>query len=145
MVRNWLLFAVITLATLLAGLGIIRWIAPQLLGIPVDLQMVRVSTEVVPFFDGVFRQEDYDKREPMIISDPYAHRARPLYEDMETMGPHDILGFRNRRIPNVADIITIGDSQTYGNNVPPEQNWPGQLQASLGCKSPVMYNMSVGG
>ena len=145
MVRNWLLFAVITLATLLAGLGIIRWIAPQLLGIPVDLQMVRVSTEVVPFFDGVFRQEDHDDREPMIISDPYAHRARPLYPDMETMGPHDILGFRNRRIPNVADIITIGDSQTYGNNVPPEQNWPGQLQAALGCKSPVLYNMSVGG
>ena len=145
MVRNWLLIAVITLATLFAGIGIIRWYAPQLLGIPVDLQMVRVSTEVVPFFNGVFRQEDYDDSESMIISDPYAHRARPLYEDMETMGPHDILGFRNRYIPNVADIITIGDSQTYGNNVPLEQSWPGQLRTAMACKSPVVYNMSVGG
>lgn len=145
MVRNWLLMAVITLATLFAGLGIIRWYAPQLLGIPVDLQMVRVSTEIVPFFDGVFRQEDYDDSRFKIISDPFLHRALPLYDDMETMGPHDILGFRNRQIPNVADIITIGDSQTYGNNVLLEQSWPGQLKTALGCKSPVLYNMSVGG
>jgi hypothetical protein len=145
MTKNLLLISIISLATLFAALYIIRWYAPQLLGIPVDLQMVQVSKEVVPFFDGVFRQDDYEKSEPMIISDPYVHRARPLYEDMETMGPHDILGFRNRQIPNVADIITIGDSQTYGNNVPIEQTWPGQLQASMACKSPVIYNMSVGG
>lgn len=145
MVRNWLLMAVITLATLFAGLGVIRWYAPQLLGVPIDLQMVRVSREIVPFFDGVFRQEDYDDSEFKIISDPFVHRLRPLYEDMETIGPHDILGFRNRQIPNVADIITIGDSQTYGINVPLEQNWPGQLKTALGCKLPVLYNMSVGG
>ncbi|UCC56184.1 MAG: SGNH/GDSL hydrolase family protein [Gammaproteobacteria bacterium] len=145
MVRNSLLIAIITLATLFAALNIIRWYAPKLLGIPVDLQMVQVSKEVVPFFDGVFRQEDYKEGGPMIIRDPYAHRARPLYQDVETMGPHDILGFRNRQIPNVADIITIGDSQTYGNNVPIEQTWPGQLKTALGCKSPVVYNMSVGG
>jgi hypothetical protein len=145
MVKNSLLISVITLTALFAALNILRWYAPHLLGIPVDLQLVKVSKEVAPFFDGVFRQEDYKEGGPMIISDPYAHRARPLYDDSETMGPHDILGFRNRQIPNVADIITIGDSQTYGNNAPIEQTWPGQLRAALACKSPVVYNMSVGG
>lgn len=145
MVKNSLLIAIIALATLFTSLSIIRWYAPQLLGIPVDLQLVRTSKAVVPFFDGVFRDEDYAEGGPFIISDPYVHRARPLYEDKETMGPHDILGFRNRQIPDVVDVITIGDSQTYGNNAPIEQSWPGQVQAALACKSPIVYNMSVGG
>ena len=30
-------------------------------------------------------------------------------------GGFDALGFRNRAVPETADIIAIGDSQTYGN------------------------------
>ena len=44
--------------TLVLSLGLIRWLAPALLGVPSDLQLVQVSREVPPFFAGVFRAED---------------------------------------------------------------------------------------
>lgn len=72
-------------------------------------------------------------------------RAKPRHPDTGLMGPNDILGFRNRSIPNVVDIITIGDSQTYGNNAVLEKNWPNQMVSYLSDKAPVLYNMSVGG
>ncbi len=99
--------------TLIITLILVRWFAPQLLGIPVDLQLVRVAKEVPPFFDGVFRSEDYASRN-YIISDPFIKRAQPLLPSFFQVGPNDFLGFRNQNMPNVADIITIGDSQTYG-------------------------------
>ena len=122
----------------------VRWFAPQLLGIPVDLQMVRVSKEVPPFFDNIFRPEDFQS-DNFIISDPFIMRAKPLLRGFAEMGPNDLLGFRNRSIPNIADIITIGDSQTYGNNVYMEQNWPSSLAAVMDDNLPTLYNMSVGG
>ncbi|MCR4346774.1 MAG: hypothetical protein NUV55_06190, partial [Sulfuricaulis sp.] len=36
----------VVVITLTVAIGLIRWFAPQLLGIPVDLQSVRVSKEV---------------------------------------------------------------------------------------------------
>ena len=113
MKKEWLLAFSTVLVTLLVALGIVRWMAPQLLGIPADLQLVRVSTEVPPFFEGVFREEDYDSRN-FIIPDPYLKRAKPLYPEGRGIGPHDILGFRNRHIPHASALVTIGDSQTYG-------------------------------
>ena len=83
MIKNAILVSVAALITLLGALLIVRWCAPKLLGIPVVLQMVQVSKVVVPFFDSVFRPEDYREDGPFIISDPYLHRARPLYEDMD--------------------------------------------------------------
>jgi lysophospholipase L1-like esterase len=56
-----------------------------------------------------------------------------------------LLGFRNRAVPNVADIVVIGDSQTYGNNAWLEENWPSHMRNALGRKLPLVYNMSVGG
>ena len=110
--KEWLLMGVSVIATLLLALGLVRWFAPQLLGIPVDLQLVKVQKEVPPFFDNIFQ---------------------------------NILGFRNRQVPNIADIITIGDSQTYGNNAPLEFNWPSYLARVLSDNTTKLYNMSLGG
>ena len=143
--KEWLLLGVSTVLTVFIALSLLRWLAPQLLGIPVDLRMVKVSKEVPPFFDGVFREEDYNSKE-WIISDPFVMRGKPLIPDGEFYGPNDILGFRNRFIPNVADLICIGDSQTYGNNSSLEHNWPNQLTEMLAEHSQaVQYSMAVGG
>lgn len=132
--------------TLLLTLGLTRWFAPQLLGISSNLQLVKVQKEVPPFFDGVFQTEDSESKS-FIISDPHINRALPLFpQDLDSsMGPNDLLGFRNRMVPNIADIITIGDSQTYGNNAVLEQNWPSQLASGLKGRTNGLYNMSVGG
>lgn len=147
MKKEWLLLITTVAVTLLLSLGLIRWFAPQLLGVPISLQLVKVSKEVPPFYEGVFRPEDYNSRE-FQLNDPYSEvRAKPLIQELwENMfvGPHDILGFRNRSVPNVADIIAIGDSQTYGNNVLLEDNWPTQLLKNLKAKHS-LYNMSAGG
>ena len=145
MVREWILLAVSVVTTVLLALGLVTWLAPQLLGLPADLRLVGVAEEVAPFFEGVFRREDYGSPD-FIISDPYTRvRAKPLFPEYVGMGPNDILGFRNRHFPNVADVVCIGDSQTYGNNAYLEENWPSQLRLALGERRTVVYNASVGG
>jgi lysophospholipase L1-like esterase len=146
MKKEWLMASLSILLTLAIALLLIRSLAPRLLGIPVDLQMVGVSEEVPPFFENVFRTEDLLSPE-FIIKDPYVGvRAQPLFPNQESMGPNDILGFRNHGVPNVADIVVIGDSQTYGNNSPIQLNWPSQMAAILDKQQKTtVYNMSVGG
>jgi lysophospholipase L1-like esterase len=126
-------------------LGIVRWIAPGLLGIPSDLQLVQLDDKVPPFYENIFRREDL-KSTDFIIKDPLTRvRAKPFYPDTTAMGPNDMLGFRNREIRNVVDIVVIGDSQTYGNNASIENNWPGHMKTALRHKNVSVYNMSVGG
>jgi len=54
----------------------------------------------------------------------------------------DPAGFRNDLVPEHADIVTIGDSHTYGNNVSSADSWPRQLgrMAQL-----TVYNLGIGG
>lgn len=145
MKKDWVLSIGVVAITLMVAIGLIRWFAPQLLGIPVDLQAVRISKEVPPFFENVFRKEDVESRD-FLLKDPYTNiRARPLLVDLSGFGPHDLLGFRNRSIPDIADVITIGDSQTYGNNTVLAENWPSQLEQILGDKRSVVYSMATGG
>jgi lysophospholipase L1-like esterase len=145
MKKEWVLSIGVVAITLVVAIGLIRWFAPQLLGIPVDLQAVRVSKEVPPFFENVFRKEDVGSRD-FLLKDPYTNiRARPLLVDLSGFGPHDLLGFRNRSIPDIADVIAIGDSQTYGNNTVLAENWPSQLEQILGDKRSVVYSMATGG
>ncbi len=145
MKKEWILLAGVTVVTATVVLVLVRWLAPGLLGVPVDLQMVRTSREVPPFFENLFRAEDFGSME-MLVNDPaVVVRGRPLLPDVIEVGPNDILGFRNRAVPNVAYIVALGDSQTYGNNAPLELNWPGQLQQRLHSQRPMaVYNMSVG-
>ena len=40
-------------------------------------------------------------------------------------------GFRNPKLFEEVDIVTVGDSFTYGNNVSSEKSWPQQLPSQL--------------
>ena len=148
MKKEWILLSATVLVTAALFLGLLRWLAPQLIGIPADLQMVQVSRELPPFFEGVFRDKDYAAQD-LVLKDPYTNvRFRPLLPTSGGTGPHDILGFRNTGIPNSAGIITLGDSQTYGIGEPRENNWPSQLVSRLqrpGSTPLSLYNMAVGG
>jgi len=54
---------------------------------------------------------------------------------------HDEWGFRNPHRPENADIVTIGDSFTYGTSVASNENWPSQVALLTDSN---VYNMGVG-
>jgi hypothetical protein len=57
-------------------------------------------------------------------------------------GGLDAWGFRNREVPDTADIVVIGDSQTYGSSARMDDSWPYVLGRLTGRR---VYNMSLGG
>jgi hypothetical protein len=73
-----------------------------------------------------------------MVSDPVLGRA----PSPTANGGFDALGFRNRSVPKTADIIAIGDSQTYGNAATMENSWPYVLGRLSGRR---VYNMALGG
>ena len=150
MKKEHLLILATSLATLLIALGLLRWLAPGLLGVPqsvpMDLKLVRLSKEVPAFYENIFSREDEKRDDNYLINDPLMQvRAPGFYPDYFAMGPNDVLGFRNRAVPNVADIVVIGDSQTYGNNAHLELNWPSQLGRRLAASEARVYAMATGG
>lgn len=55
--------------------------------------------------------------------------------------PHiDPRGFRNEKALTSAEIVTIGDSFTYGSDVASDESWPMQLQRILSMS---VYNMGI--
>ena len=146
MKKDWLVVILSTVLTVVIAVGLIRWLAPELLGYSSDRLVVRASREVPPFYENAFRVSDSESTE-FLINDPYTKvRGMPFFPDMGSMGPNDLLGFRNRAVPHQADIITIGDSQTYGNNAILEQNWPSSLRQQLDLPAAFRhYSMAIGG
>src|SRR5262245_42445916 len=72
-----------------------------------------------------------------LIDDPIlGSRIKP-----QTTG-HDALGFRNTEVPQSANVVAIGDSQTYGVSAGRDDSWPHQLGMLL---SEPVYNMALGG
>lgn len=63
-------------------------------------------------------------------------RGNPDYPE------HDRLGFRNPDVPDDAAIVALGDSQTYGSQVEPDEAWPRQLERLGGGPT---YNMAFPG
>lgn len=63
-------------------------------------------------------------------------RLNPDYPDV------DAWGFRNEGVPDQADIVILGDSQTYGYGVAPELSWPRQLTTQTGWST---YNIACSG
>ncbi len=59
-----------------------------------------------------------------------------------TTGRFDAWGFRNRSVPDAADIVAIGDSHTYGNTATMDDSWPYVLGRLSGRR---VYNMGLGG
>ena len=58
---------------------------------------------------------------PSIEDAELGHRPRPDF------GDHDGRGFRNPVALEQAEIVCMGDSQTYGRGVQREEAWPQQL------------------
>ena len=73
---------------------------------------------------------------PVIGDDRLGWRGNPAYRD------HDAAGFRNRARPRAAEIVALGDSQTYGFKVARERAWPQQLAGLTGRAT---YNMAFPG
>ncbi len=74
--REWMLPGASVTVTMVFGLALVRWLAPQLLGAPPDLRLVRASEEVVPFYENAFGDRDTGD---FLLNDPYTLvRARPL-------------------------------------------------------------------
>lgn len=143
--KEWLLFSGVLLLTLAGAVGILRWLAPQLIGLPTDLRLVQVSEKLPPFYEGVFRRSDYLSAD-FLLNDPVTViRGRPGFPELRSRGPHDVLGFRNREVPVYADVVVIGDSQTYGSGLVLEDNWPSLLAARLKTSQAGVYNMATGG
>ena len=92
MKNNLFLLLGSTIITLLVSLGLIRWFAPHLVGITPSLKLVKVSEEVPPFYDNIFRPSDYGS-DKFIIEDPYLNRAKPLYPDNVFLDPMTFLDF----------------------------------------------------
>ena len=140
----WLLTGSVVL-TVAVALGVIRWLAPGLLGGPTDMQLVQLDEKVPAFYEGIFRIENLREEVPQ-FKDPITRiRNRPFMLFTGGMGPHDVLGFRNRQVPLVADVVTIGDSMTYGNNALMEHAWPGVMHDAIGPDTTEVYNISTGG
>ena len=57
-------------------------------------------------------------------------------------GGFDAWGFRNRAVPDTADIVVLGDSQTYGSAAPMHDSWPSALGRLTGRR---VYNMALAG
>ena len=89
--------------------------------------------------EGILRLvvDPVDFLSPDIVSDEILG-----YKITPGTGHHDEWGFRNAEVPEKVDIVTIGDSQTYGDGAPAKHAWPVEL-ASITGKS--VYNLSLGG
>ena len=85
-------------------------------------------------------------REHVQIREHVRHSAVPVADNrlglrMPPNSPdHDARGFRNRAVPATAEIVAIGDSQTWGVNAQREDAWPQDLE-KISHRS--VYNMSM--
>jgi len=60
----------------------------------------------------------------------------------ENSSGHDAWGFRNVEVPEQAEIVAIGDSQTYGVAACAHNSWPSQLEHITGRR---VYNLGMSG
>ena len=81
--------------------------------------------------------EPVDFLTPRLVGDPVLlHRLEP------GSGSHDAWGFRNAEVPERAEIVAIGDSQTYGHSARASGSWPAWMERLSGRR---VYNLSLGG
>jgi hypothetical protein len=75
-------------------------------------------------------------------SAPTVSDARLEFRPNPALRGHDANGFRNPRVPERAEVVALGDSQTYGIGVAADAAWPRVLERSLGRST---YGMAAGG
>jgi lysophospholipase L1-like esterase len=83
------------------------------------------------FFDPI------DFLKPKIVNDEVLR-----YKIEPNSGAHDSWGYRNKKVPQTAKIVAIGDSHTYGISATASNSWPAFLQR---ISSKDTYNLSLGG
>jgi hypothetical protein len=71
-----------------------------------------------------------------VPDDRLGYRLNPKYPG------HDSKGFKNPAVPDKAQIIALGDSQTYPTAIEPDQAWPRRLEAMT---KETVYSFAVGG
>lgn len=76
------------------------------------------------------------------LMSPSAYVADSRLGVIGSSGEHDTRGFRNTASVEQAQIVVLGDSQTYGNNAEREEAWPQQLGQ---IASTTVYQMAFGG
>ena len=89
--------------------------------------------------EGVLRL----KLKPVDYLMPYLEKDTVLGNKVKpNSAGHDSMGYRNEFVPKKADVVAIGDSQTYGVSANSKNSWPAQLGKLIGKK---VYNISLGG
>ena len=141
MKKNALLLLVNLVVTVAAAFAIVRWVAPSAVERPMDLQVVQLDEKAPAFYEAVFANDGRVKNDPLTMT----RMRRFVPENTEYGGPFDALGFRNRAVPIVADVVALGDSQTVGRNATLDWSWPALLAEKLPVKQPLVYNMASGG
>ena len=74
----------------------------------------------------------HDQMANRVFDPTLGYRMDPSFPEIDSNG------FRNSEVLAQADIVTIGDSHTYGYNVRSEESWPQQL-ANMSQK--IVYNI----
>ena len=108
--------------------------------IVLTISVLLISLSVSIIFAEFFIRLFYDPRDflrPKLIQ----HNVLGHIIEPSSLG-YDSWGFRNEEEPDSANIIFIGDSHTFGDNVRSEDNWP-SLIAKLSNQK--VYNLSLGG
>jgi hypothetical protein len=75
----------------------------------------------------------WDVAAPLVLDPRMIARGNPLHHE------HDSRGYRNERALDRAEIVTLGDSHTYG-ALPLKESWPRLLSARLKV---AVYNMAL--
>jgi lysophospholipase L1-like esterase len=93
---------------------------------------LQVASRISPTLDGLIT----NGRTTVLLQDErLGQRGNPAYRE------HDEWGYRNASRPAHADIVAMGDSQTWGTSVAAADTWPTRLAEQVG--QPV-YNMGLG-
>lgn len=91
------------------------------------------SSNIAKLLDEPWGQE---RRDWIIPDVTLGHRPNPAFHE------HDSNGFRNLTVPESVDLVAIGDSQTYGVGVEPDESWPRQFEHLTGQST---YSLAFGG
>jgi lysophospholipase L1-like esterase len=98
---------------------------------------LRLLALVSPRVAGLLASPEAARGGPRTVRDArLGRRPSPDYPG------HDRKGFRNLEVPATADIVALGDSQTYGAGVDAADVWPRRLASLTGH---TVYSMAYGG
>jgi lysophospholipase L1-like esterase len=109
------------------ALGVVAMLAVWVVVVEVALQLLCLSPRIEAVVTG-------HGPEPLVPDARLGLHGNADYPD------HDEWGYRNAERPERADVVALGDSQTYGTGVKRDEAWPAALQRRLGTR---VYSMAT--